>query len=49
MRLIVFALLALVGPAVSGAVAATVTCPDLSAAVQVAACPSEAMTNPKGV
>ena len=39
LRLCVFALL--FGPVVSSAVAATVPCPDLSAAVQVAACPSE--------
>lgn len=39
LRLCVFALL--FGPLVSSAVAATVQCPDLSAAVQVAACPSE--------
>jgi len=38
-RLCAFVLL--VAPPVSGALAATVSCPDLAAAVQVAACPGE--------
>lgn len=41
MRLSLCAFVLLFGPAVSSAVAATVPCPDLSAAVQVAACPTE--------
>lgn len=41
MRLSLCAFVLLFGTAVSGAIAGTVSCPDLSTAVQVAACPSE--------
>lgn len=41
MRLRLCAFVLLFGPVVSSAIAGTVSCPDLSTAVQVAACPGE--------